>query len=185
MLNYRSQAFPISSGMYFSVPGGVQISGMGTGVLISQTGYSGLFTLGGPIEQIGRLHYIDGCSDTLLIPPTIKGDACLNLLYLPPGTTQTMHTHPSFRFGMIVDGSGFCDDGTDPEPLHSGKIFFIAPNGKHRFRTMDEPLRVIAFHPDSDFGPHHDDHPMINRTMVNGASAATLTHQQRKINHSL
>jgi len=25
---------------------------------------------------------------------------------------------------------------------------------------------VIAWHPDSDFGPRDDDHPMINRTLI-------------------
>jgi hypothetical protein len=37
-------------------------------------------------------------------------------------------------------------------------------------------LRVIAYHPDSDFGPTHEDHPMINRTMVGGVSASELPH---------
>ena len=27
---------------------------------------------------------------------------------------------------------------------------------------------VIAYHPDSDFGPTDDDHPMVNRTIVDG-----------------
>ena len=33
---------------------------------------------------------------------------------------------------------------------------------------------MIAFHPDSDFGPAPEDHPMINRTMVDGVSASRL-----------
>jgi len=36
-------------------------------------------------------------------------------------------------------------------------------------------MRVIAYHPDSDFGATHEDHPMINRTIVNGTSAAVLS----------
>ena len=32
--------------------------------------------------------------------------------------------------------------------------------------TADEALLVIAYHPDSDFGPTHERHPMINRTIV-------------------
>lgn len=62
--------------------------------------------VGGPIEDRGRLRYIDGCTDTLLIPPWRRGEACLNLLHLPPGIEQTMHTHPSDRAGMTVRGAG-------------------------------------------------------------------------------
>jgi len=32
-------------------------------------------------------------------------------------------------------------------------------------------MDVIAFHPDSDFGATDIDHPMINRTIVDGVSA--------------
>jgi len=35
-------------------------------------------------------------------------------------------------------------------------------------------MRVIAYHPDSNFGATDIDHPMINRTMVNGVSASEL-----------
>jgi hypothetical protein len=28
---------------------------------------------------------------------------------------------------------------------------------------------VIAYHPDSDFGPTHENHPMVNRTIVTNA----------------
>jgi hypothetical protein len=50
----------------------------------------------------------------------------------------------------------------------------IHANGLHSFATKDEPMRVIAYHPDSDFGPTHEDHPMINRTMVDGSPASLL-----------
>ena len=33
---------------------------------------------------------------------------------------------------------------------------------------------VVAFHPDSDFGPTHEVHPMINRTIVEGVPASQL-----------
>jgi hypothetical protein len=35
-------------------------------------------------------------------------------------------------------------------------------------------MDVIAFHPDSDFGPEDENHPMINRTIVNGVSANAI-----------
>eukprot|EP00968_Pinguiococcus_pyrenoidosus_P010274 scaffold803_cov310-Pinguiococcus_pyrenoidosus.AAC.187 len=44
---------------------------------------------------------------------------------------------------------------------------------EHAFATKgDEQMCVIAFHPDSDFGPQDECHPMINRTIINGRSAA-------------
>ena len=50
-------------------------------------------------------------------------------------------------------------------------MFRIPFEGNHKFRTFDSEMRVIAYHPDSDFGPQDEDHPMINRTMVDGVSA--------------
>ena len=35
-------------------------------------------------------------------------------------------------------------------------------------------MDVIAYHPDSDTGPTHDDQPMIKRTIVDGVSAADI-----------
>lgn len=175
------RSYPLVAGMYFSVAGPATIEGSGTGIIVSQSDYRGLFQVGGPIESTGRLHYIDGCSDTLLISPVRKGESCLNFLCLPPRTNQTSHTHPSFRFGVIVEGQGFCDCEQRSEPLFPGKAFFIPAEGRHRFRTETETLSVIAFHPDSDFGPHDDDHPMVNKTIVDGIPASKLTHRERGI----
>ena len=44
----------------------------------------------------------------------------------------------------------------------------------HSFFTRGEALDVLAWHPDSDFGPTHDHHPMVNRTMVDGISASEI-----------
>ena len=35
-------------------------------------------------------------------------------------------------------------------------------------------MDVIAYHPDSDFGPQDEDHPMINRTIVDGVQASRI-----------
>lgn len=50
----------------------------------------------------------------------------------------------------------------------------IPTDGQHSFFTDDSEMDVIAYHPDSDTGPTHDDHPMINRTIVDGVSAANI-----------
>lgn len=176
-----SGIFDLRAGMYFSQPGSGKIGGSGSGLVITQFGYRGLFQLGGPVERVGRLQYIDGCSDTLLVSPVVRGQACLNLLVIPPGTAQTAHTHPSFRAGLICRGSGHCQLQGERVPLEAGDVFVIEPEGLHSFDTTEQSLSVIAFHPDSDFGPHRDDHPMVNRTIVDGVSAAKLSPAERRI----
>lgn len=170
-LNTASGTFHLKTGMYFAVPDKMRLAGKGKVLLIQSLNHSSFFHLGGPVEQTGRLQYIDGCTDSLLIPPVIKGDPCLNLLHIPPGTFQSQHTHPSYRIGLILKGSGHC---LTPEPantykawpLQPGMLFHIPAGAMHSFRTTDEDLLVIAFHPDSDFGPTHQNHPMINRTLI-------------------
>lgn len=173
--------YRLGPGMYFCVPGNMQIEG-GSGVAITRLGYRGMFALGGPIERRGRLRYIDGCSDSLLISPTLKGDPCLNHLHFPPHIDQTRHTHPSIRVGVVARGRGRCvvpenDDGSGPNvdiPLVPGALFVIPTDGHHSFFTDEETMDVIAYHPDSDTGPEHDDHPMVNRTLVDGESASGI-----------
>ena len=172
-LECASGTFSLRPGMYAAVPGRAVIRG-GTGIAVSRLEQRGLFQLGGPIESTGRLRYIDGCTDTLLIAPPVRGDACLNLLHIPPGTEQTRHTHPSVRVGMIVSGSGICRTPQADHPLEAGTVFVIPPGGEHSFHTQNDALRVIAYHPDSDCGPDHHDHPMVNRTIVDGVSARHL-----------
>jgi mannose-6-phosphate isomerase-like protein (cupin superfamily) len=167
--------FDLAAGMYFAVPGNGTVSGRGTGIVIARYGYRGFFQLGGPVEETGRLNYIDGCTDSLLIPPILLGDPCLNLLCFPPGIDQTPHTHPSMRVGIVASGRGYCRTADELIPLRPGRIFVIHAQQLHSFATQDSPMRVIAYHPDSDFGATHEDHPMINRTIVNGKSASLLS----------
>lgn len=122
--------------------------------------------IGGPLEEKGRLRYINGCSDTLLIPPSRLGEPCLNLLHFPMNTNQTKHFHPSLRFGIVVDGEGESVSGTTVTPLKAGDCFLIPATVTHKFNTYGSKMNVIAFHPDSDWGPTDEAHPMINRTIL-------------------
>lgn len=160
-----SGSFRLRSGMYFSVAGTATIRG-GSGLVVTREGYRGFFHVGGPVEETGRLRYIDGCTDSLLIPPVKLGDACLNLLHIPPGTRQSAHTHPSVRVGLIVSGSGECVTPEARFALRPGLAFVIPAEQLHSFHTEGEALRVIAYHPDSDFGPTDECHPMVNRTIL-------------------
>lgn len=157
-------------GQWFVTPGSCRLdfdpSSEHTRVVVAQrVGFKALSQAGGPIEARGRVRYIDSCSDTLLACPPILGDPCLNLLHFPPGIEQTFHTHPSVRAGVVARGSGFCETPHGRTPLRAGLFFSIPAGGEHRFITRTDAMDVIAYHPDSDWGPTDDDHPMLNRTL--------------------
>ena len=181
--------FSLKKGMYFSYSGNLEIQG-GEGFVIEVANHKPLTMIGGPLEKQGRLKYIDGCSDSLLLPPVKLGDPCFNHLHFPPNTIQTMHTHPSIRIGAVYSGSGNCITPFGEMKLVKNKIFVIKPNydgnketandgkkyfvGSHKFDTQNDSMDIVAFHPDSDFGPQDENHPMINRTIVEGVSAVNI-----------
>ena len=119
--------------------------------MISRLRYRGLFQIGGPLEAGGRLRYIDGCSDTLLVCPA-SGEPCLNHLHIPPRTHQSSHSHPSERIGVIA-GSRHLHHRKGRYPLSPGMAWRIPAGSRHCFVTSDQPLDVLAWHPDTDFGP--------------------------------
>lgn len=175
-------AYTMQAGGYFSIPGAFLVEAeFATVVIITRLGYRGLMQAG-EIENIGRLSYIDGCSDTLLISPPRLGDPCFNYLHFPKGINQSQHTHPSVRFGVVARGSGVAyqkkDDTHDgwEEPLTQGAVFLLHAQELHSFRTTDsqEIMDVIAFHPDSDWGPTDAAHPMLNRTYIGNAKSALV-----------
>lgn len=165
------RVMPLCEGAYFCVPGSAILTGTGKVELITRHEWLGLLSIGGTIESWGRLKYIDGCTDSLLIAPPKRGDPCLNSLYFPPDTKQTSHTHPSIRTGLVWSGRGVCKTPLIDHDLKPGSIFFLPPETWHAFHTevsqqekQEAALTVVAFHPDSDTGPTDEDHAMLNRT---------------------
>lgn len=129
------------------------------------------FTITKP-ETKGRLSYIDGCSDTLLVYPPRLGDGSLSLLYFPAGIDQSWHTHPSIRLGFVASGEGVAH-WTSPTgrkmetKLTAGSSFMLPAHGLHRFCTKpDREMRILAYHPDGDWGPTDAAHTMLNRTYL-------------------
>lgn len=179
-INYEGEEYIIKKGMYFSIPDKAILNGHGKGVVMSRLGVRGLFSMGGKVEHKGRLKYIDGCYDTLLIAPVIKGDPCLNFLYMPNGVNQTRHVHPSVRIGIVLSGSGICKTPANDYPLSEGKIFIMETDCEHSFHTQKNELRILIYHPDSDFGSTNDNHPIINRTIVDGVSASKIDNIRTK-----
>ena len=190
-LTTKEGEYDLDAEMYFQATGDVILRG-GKAVLVERVGYKGWLHIGGPCESQGRLKYIDGCTDSLLIPPTRWGDPCFNLLHFPSNIDQTYHTHPSDRVGLVLRGEGECKTPFGNIPLYEGMIFIIHywveghgeamgndgkmhPVGTHAFRTEEGKfMDVIAYHPDSDFGPQDEEHPMLNRTIVDGVSAKNV-----------
>lgn len=172
--------FTLGQGSFFVVPGDGCVDGSaGRCLVISRLQYRGLFQIGGPLEPQGRLRYIDGCSDTLLVCPPRLGEPCLNHLHIPPGTHQSSHSHPSERIGVIAAGHGTCVTDRGRYPLSPGMAWRIPTGSRHCFLTTDERLDVLAWHPDTDFGPTDENHPMLNRTFLRPAAPAAGTTQQR------
>ncbi len=160
-----AQDLTLSTGMHFSVPGPFLLSGDGRAVLIERCGYRGLFSIGGPIEEQGRLCYIDNCSTTQLVPPVRLGDPTLQQLYFPKDVNQTMHIHPTIRLGYVYSGAGICKTTSGDEfTLEEGQAFYLKERFLHGFKSLDKPITVIVYHPDSDVGPTDQIHPMISRT---------------------
>lgn len=167
----NESTFKIGSGHYFSRKSPVTLNLSDSCSIItmhSEAIEPVLNSIGGPIEATGRLKYIDGCSDTLLLSPVRLGEPCLNLLHFPKNTTQTEHNHPSFRFGIVTSGKGVCVTRGQTQELNTGDVFFIPRDVYHKFDTHSSSMNIIAFHPDSDWGPTDEEHPMINRTWING-----------------
>lgn len=165
--------FRLRRGAFFVAPGSAEVdAGGGRGLVISCRDYLGLFQIGGPLEARGRLRYIDGCSDTLLVCPPRLGEPCLNHLHIPPRTDQSAHTHPSERIGVIAAGQGSCRTAHGVHPLLPGRAFCIPAGCVHSFQTAEHSLDVLAWHPDTDFGPTDGNHPMVNRTFLRPAQTA-------------
>jgi hypothetical protein len=172
-IKYNTYEVALQPRMYFAVQTPAELFS-DCAVVIELEGYKHLNTIGGPAEDTGRLKYIDGCRDSLIIAPPKIGDPCFNLLHFPKHVRQTMHIHPSVRCGMTIAGRGRAIFPDGEVPLTPGTVWFLETNGKHMFYTDDEELLVTAWHPDSDTGPNDEDHPMLNRTIVNGVSAKYL-----------
>lgn len=164
-LVFDGDTFPLRAGVFFVAPErGALVAA--EALLVHDTAYVGLRQIGGPVERTGRLRYIDGCTDTLLVCPPRLGDPSLNHLHIPAGTDQSPHTHASNRIGVILSGRGECRTPAGRTPLAPGLGWWIPAGSEHSFVTTGEALDVIAWHPDSIFGPTDEVHPMKIGTIL-------------------
>ena len=164
-LLHDGDAWALRPATWFVMPRGGALRG-GEGLLVIVSGYAGVRQVGGPLEARGRLVYVDGCTDTLLACPPRLGEPSLNHLHVPVEARQRAHTHASDRVGVIVRGSGWCITPDGRAELAEGMGWWIPANTVHHFvADADAPLDVVAWHPDSVFGPTDEHHPMRTGTL--------------------
>lgn len=170
-LDVDGKTHHLEAGQYFGLSVSQSVTGWAKDrlFLVLRLGYMVMNTIGW-VERQGRLSYIDGCSDSLLVYPARMGDSSLNMLYFPPGIDQTFHRHPSIRMGCVIDGHGYSSHGEagaiEEDVLSTGTSFSLSEQERHRFRTENSSMTVIAFHPDGDWGPTDHNHTMLNRTYL-------------------
>jgi hypothetical protein len=151
-------------------------------LVVQFEGFNGMNT-NGEVPNFGNLGYINGAMNRLIVAPKRLGEPCLNALYINSPIDQTPHTHPSSRIGLIMDGCVIARIYQDAKnlgefedvTLEKGDVFVMSPDLMHSFHKTDEEKSwLVAFHPDSDFGPTDESGPMINRTIVGGISASKV-----------
>ena len=161
--------YNIKSNQYFSIPiknKEVTINPTDDLFVVFRLGFLGHDLVGTQdVTKQGKLSYIDGCSDSLMVYPLRLGDPTLNYLFFPTNIMQSFHTHPSIRIGCVIDGEGISDTHKEI-PLKTGTLFCLEEHELHRFRTENSSMRVIAYHPDGDWGPTDENHTMLNRTYI-------------------
>jgi quercetin dioxygenase-like cupin family protein len=148
---------------------GVVAPSVGKVVLFVRYGYLGQ-KIAGTVESTGRLSYVDGCSDSMLVYPPRKGDPTFNHLHFPEGIEQSWHTHPTIRIGVVTSGAVRAEykEGhrTMRIGMKAGDVFLLEEHEIHRFVTDMNEANIVIYHPDSDWGPEDHNHTMLNRTYL-------------------
>jgi len=175
-IGHRGEMKAVEEGCYGVFPGRAELTGEGVALVVSCSGYRALAMQGGPVEDTGRLRYIDRCTNTVLLPPPVRGEPCLNFLHLGAGVTQTPHTHPTIRIGIVLKGNGACGTAHGTLPMTVGSLFVIPPETLHSFQASNESMKIIIFHPDSVDGPSHASNTMLNNTFIDGTTAQGASH---------
>ena len=119
------------------------------------------------VLDMGNLSYIDGGTNTTAINPGRLGDPVINYVHFPAGMSQTLHTHPSHRVGMVLKGRGLVELDTSEFELNQGSVFFMQRNVLHNFRCpYDQDVVLFVFAPDSGTGPTDEVNPLKIRTYI-------------------
>lgn len=116
---------------------------------------------------MGNLSYMDGGTNTTAVNPGRLGDPVINYVHFPAGMQQTLHTHPSHRVGMVLQGRGRVELDDGNFELQPGDVFFMQRNVLHNFTCpYNEDVVLFVFAPDSGTGPTDEVNPLKIRTYV-------------------
>ena len=117
--------------------------------------------------SMGNLSYMDGGTNTTAVNPGRLGDPVINYVHFPAGMYQTLHTHPSHRVGIVLQGSGLIELDNGDHQLKQGDVFFMQRNVLHNFTCpYNEDVVLFVFAPDSGTGPTDEVNPLKIRTYV-------------------
>ncbi len=115
----------------------------------------------------GNLSYIDGGTNTTAVNPGRLGDPVVNYVHFPAGMSQTLHTHPSHRVGLVLKGRGFIELDKGNFEVHQGTVFFMQRNVLHNFMCpYGQDVVLFVFAPDSGTGPTDEVNPLKIRTYI-------------------
>jgi len=117
--------------------------------------------------EMGGLSYMDGGTNSTALHPNRCGEPVVNYVHFPPGMVQTLHTHPSHRIGLVLQGNGRIElDDKKFFAVEEGSAFFMRRNELHNFITDDEPVILFVFAPDSGSGPSDEINALKVRTYI-------------------
>jgi len=121
-----------------------------------------------------NLPYVNGCSTKQVFAPDRLGDPTLQLLDIPPySSEQAHHIHSTVRVAYIISGTGRSIVGMNEEnvveDLYPGKAVVLEKMCPHHFETDGEHLIVLPLHVFSSIGASELNHPMFNGTIMTGS----------------
>ncbi|MDX2049780.1 MAG: cupin domain-containing protein [Rickettsiaceae bacterium] len=123
------------------------------------------------LTGITVLPYVNGCSTRQLLPPARQGDPTLQLLKIPPySSEQANHIHTTVRVAYILEGKGRSIVGMEGKTvsydLTPGTVCILDPMCPHHFETTyGESLKVVPLHVFSST-VLESSHPMYNGTHI-------------------
>ncbi len=117
------------------------------------------------------LPYVNGCSTKQIFPPDRPGDPTLQMLHIPPfSSEQVHHIHSTTRAVYVLSGEGKSvvgmKDKSFAHPLIPGTVAVLERMCPHHFETGDQGLTVLPVHVWSSVPSAEHNHPMYNGTFT-------------------
>ena len=118
------------------------------------------------------LPYVNGCATRQVFPPERPGDPTMQLLTIPPySSEQAHHIHSTVRVVHVLKGRGFSivgmNDMSIRQELVPGMMVVLEKMCPHHFETEGDALVVMPVHVWS--APPNgieNNHPMFNGTFL-------------------